>query len=103
VIEGVRGPSGPRLFTAGLPSAPEILEAMTPPLTDTSRRTYRAYVRPRLQGMAWEDLRRLIVYFGCSIADVETRIVNWQYDRARQRAAERREVERRARKQEAVR
>lgn len=60
-----------------------LLQALTPPAVGTPRRDYRPYVTAEAGRMSCEDLRSLCAFFRCDVTRVVTRIMDYQYERAR--------------------
>jgi hypothetical protein len=60
-----------------------ILQALLPPGPNVPRPAYRPYVTQQAAEMEFEDLRRLCAFLRCDISRLVTRIMEWQYARAR--------------------
>jgi len=63
--------------------AVKLLTELKPPLESMARRDYRVYVTSWLEGLDWDALRALCAFLRADISTVVTRIMNWQYNRAR--------------------
>ena len=66
-------------------TATEILDAMLPPSKEARRTDYRPYATQRLGAMDFEQLRRLCAFLRTDIARLVTRVMDYQFDRARRR------------------
>ena len=75
------GGVGPSRGEESTPAA--LLQALTPPAVGTPRRDYRPYVTAEAGRMRCEDLRSLCAFFRCDVTRVVTRIMDYQYERAR--------------------
>ena len=66
-------------------TAPEILDAMLPPDAAAGRRDYRPYATERMASMDFEELRRLCAFLRTDISRLVTRVMDYEFDRARRR------------------
>ena len=74
-----------------MPSAPEILEALTPPRPDAPRHVYRRWLDQRLGPLDGEELRGLCVALHTDISGLTRAVADYEFARARllQQAARR--------------
>jgi len=73
--------------------AAAILDGMIPPGVNTPRRDYRPYATEQGAAMSFDDLRAICALLGCNVTTVVTRILDWQYRRARLAARASRPIE----------
>ncbi|GEM_PF-2764119 len=60
-----------------------LLAQLHPPLPSLKRKEYRPYVTSWIAGLEWDQVGALCRFFGTDISGVVTRIMDWQYNRAR--------------------
>ncbi len=60
-----------------------VLSRLRPPLPSLKRKDYRPYVTSWVEQREMDEVAALCRFLGCDISRVVTRIMNWQYSRAR--------------------
>jgi len=63
--------------------AVKLLSELKLPLESMGRRDYRVYVTSWIGARDWDEIRALCAFLRADISTVVTRIMNWQYNRAR--------------------
>ena len=61
----------------------EMLKELKPPLLSLKRKDYRPYVTSWVEGREMDEVAALCRFLGCDIGTLVTRIMDWQYSRAR--------------------
>jgi hypothetical protein len=61
----------------------KLLSQLKPPLLSLKRGDYRPHVTAWVADLDMEQVRALCAFFRCDISSVVTRIMDWQYARAR--------------------
>ena len=61
----------------------KLLAELKPPLLSLKRKDYRPYVTSWVAARDMEEVRTLLAFLECDISRVVTRIMDWQYNRAR--------------------
>ena len=61
----------------------QLLSQLKPPLPSLKRSDYRPHVTDWVADLDMEQVRALCAFFKCDISSVVTRIMDWQYSRAR--------------------
>jgi len=60
-----------------------VLSRLRPPLPSLKRKDYRPYVTSWVEGREMDEVAALCRFLGCDIGTLVTRIMDWQYSRAR--------------------
>lgn len=60
-----------------------LLSRLRPPLLSLKRKDYRPYVTSWVEDREMDEVAALCRFLGCDISRVVTRIMDWQYSRAR--------------------